>query len=422
MVSQMVLLMMFGFLIVICLITIPSPIFDQVDSTLYKTYTILVMQHRRYRIYPTKDQLFLLAKIFGACRYVYNWALRLRMDAYHAGNSINYNASSAALTYLKKQADHSWLYEISSVPTQQALRHLQTAFRNFFEKRARYPSFKKKHGKQSAEYTKSAFKWDPATKTLKISQLGKLKVRWSRDFKSSPTTVTITKDRAGRYFVTLVLDEEIKPLKKTGKEIGVDLGISRLATLSNGERISNPKHFRKMEKKLARAQRIVSRRQKGSNRRERARLRVAKIHAKIADTRADHMHKITADLVRRFDVIAIEDLNVRGMVKNRCLAKSISDASFFMFRQQLSYKCEWYGKDLVVVDRFFPSSKRCHVCGHIVEKLPLSIREWTCPECGADHDRDENAAKNILAAGLAVTAQGGSRRPGRAKARKGKTR
>ena len=283
----------------------------------------------RFRFYPTVEQAQELARVFGSVRYaystvsVYNWALRLRSDAYRQGQKIGYNESSAALTILKQREDHAWLNEVSSVPLQQSLRHLQTAYVNFFDKRAVYPTFKKKTGTQSADYASSAFKWDADNRHLSLSGVGRLDVHWSRTFKSTPTTVTVTKDTAGRYFVTLVLDETIKPLPKTGESIGIDLGINRLATLSNGERITNPKYTSKYARKLARAQRALARKQKGSARREGTRLRVAKIQAKIADSRQDHLHKVTTDLVRRFDVICIEDLNVRGMVKNHNLAKSI---------------------------------------------------------------------------------------------------
>ena len=381
-------------------------------------------QRYRFRFYPTHEQAHGLACVFGSVRYVYNWALRLRTDAWHRGEKINYNQSSAALTVLKKKSDHDWLNEISSVPTQQSLRHLQVAYQNFFEKRAEYPTFKKKSGKQLAEYTSSAFKWDAGNRNLSLAKMGRLNVRWSRTFKSVPTTVTVEKDAAGRYFVSLCLEETIQPLPKTGESIGVDLGINRLATLSNGQRIHNPRHTNKCSRKLARAQKVLARRKQGSHRRNDQRLVVAKIQAKIADTRTDYLHKVTTDLVRRFDTIAIEDLNVRGMVKNHNLARAISDASFGAFGQMLTYKCNWYGKTLVKVDRFFPSSKRCSSCGHIVERLPLEIRVWVCPACSAAHDRDENAARNILAAGHAdnQNAQGGRVRPAKAKASKGSVR
>ncbi len=358
-----------------------------------------------------------LAREFGAARYAYNWALRLRSDSFRAGVRLNDLKTSAAWT--KERRSLPWALETSCVPPQQALRHLQTAFVNFFDKRLGYPSFKKKTQKQSAEYTRSAFQYDPTTRTLSFAKLGAVKVCWSRAFVSEPTTVTITKSPSGRYHVTLCLDEpEPQPLPKTGKSIGIDLGLHRLATLSNGERISNPRHQGHRLCELAHAQRDLARRKKGSGRRNRARLKVARIQEKIADTRADHLHKLTLDLVRRFDFLAIEDLHVRGMMQMHSLARSISDVSFGMFRSMLEYKAKWYGKQVVVIDRFYPSSKTCSGCGWMNPQMTLSTRNWACNDCGVKHDRDENAAKNILAAGQAVTASGGGIRLKRTPVRK----
>jgi putative transposase len=360
---------------------------------------------QQFRFYPTRAQESMLARVFGSCRWAYNTMLRIRTDAYANGEKINYVKSSEIFTKLRHAPETRWLEDVSSVPTQQSLRHLQSAFQAFFDKRAKYPTFKKKRGKQSAEYTVSGFKFKDGI--LSVAQLGNLDVRWSRKFSSSPTTVTITKNPSGMYYVTLVLDEVFEHLPKTNAEVGIDLGINRLATLSTGERIPNPQHLKSKQKTLARLQRIHARRKKGSGRRERTRIAIAKLQESIADSRNDYLQKVTTDLVRRFDFIATEDLNVRGMVRNHCLARSISDASFGSFVRMLEYKCNWYGKTMVMINRFFPSSKRCFDCGHIVESLPLSIREWTCPECGASHDRDVNAAHNILAAGHAASAQGG---------------
>lgn len=320
---------------------------------------------------------------------------------------MSYADSSLAWTKHRQSDEFGWLRHCSSVAQQQALRHLQTAFENFFSKRANYPRFRSKKGNQSVQYSVKGFKFDRDKQTLAISKVGRLRVKWSRGFTSMPTTVTITKDCAGRYFVSLCLDEPAKDaLPKTGNKVGIDLGISRLATLSNGERIANPRHTVKNAAKLCRLQRVLSRRIIGSNRWRLQKIKVARHHAHIADSRKDYMDKLTTDLVRRFDVLAIEDLNVLGMIGNRKLAKHISCSSFGMFKQMLTYKCAWYGRELRVVDRFFPSSKRCSACGHIHDKMPLDVREFDCVECGQHHDRDENAAKNILAAGHAVTARG----------------
>lgn len=350
-----------------------------------------------FRFYPTDRQARQLAREFGCVRHAYNFALRLRTDSFKAGKPVNYNASSAAWTKHRNASEFSFLRESSSVPQQQALRHLQTAFSNFFAKRSGYPVFASKHGKQSAEYHSSGFKWDAANRNLTISKVGRLHVKWSRGFTSEPTTCTITKGRDGRYFVSLCLDEPaMAALPKTGSKVGIDLGISRLATLSDGTRIANPRHTARHAARLARLQRILARRVKGSGRWNSQRLKVARLHTKIANCRKDTLDKLTTDLVRRFDVLAIEDLNVRGMVKNHKLAKHVSCASFGQFRQMLTYKCAWYGRELRVADRFFPSSKRCNSCGHIHDRLGLEVREFKCENCGEHLDRDQNAAKNIL--------------------------
>lgn len=381
-----------------------------------------------FRVYPSEPQKRILAQTFGCVRVVYNTALRLRTDSFNAGETINYNASSTALTALKKTPERAYLNNVSSVPLQQSLRHLQTAYSNFFAKRAKFPAFKSKHGRQSAEYTTSGFKWEPRNRNLTIARLGRLNVRWSRHFTSSPSTVTITKDRAGRYFVSLCLDETLKRLPKTGEEVGIDLGISRLATLSDGTRVANQRHTVANQRRLKMLQKTLSRRKKGSGRWDSQRLKVARLHAHIADSRKDCLDKLTTDLVRRFDVLAIEDLNVRGMVKNHCLAKHISCASFGTFRRMLEYKAAWYGKEVRVADRFFPSSKRCSACGHVHSKMPLAVREFSCENCGTRHDRDENAAKNILrfAGGQPVLAKvskgrGETVNPIQASARKGRS-
>ena len=376
----------------------------------------------RFRMYPTPPQARELARVFGCVRHAYNWALRFRTDSFKGGKTINYYSCSSEWTKHRNSKDFPWLQETSCIPQQQSLRHLQTSFKNFFEKRSAYPSFKRKHGSQSAEYTRSGFKWDSVNRNLNISGIGRVDVHWSRSFTSIPSTVTITKDCAGRYFVTLCLDEKVNTIPKTGEVVGIDLGINRLATLSTGERIANPKHLGHNTAKLQRLQRVLSRRHKGSGRWNRQRIKVARLQAHIADSRKDYLDKWTTSLVRRFDVLAIEDLNIRGMISNHCLARAISDVGLSTFRRMVEYKCAWYGKELKVVDRFFPSSKRCHVCGFVSESLPLSIREWDCPQCKAHHDRDENAAINILAAGHAVTARGARVRPFWGSSRKGSAR
>ena len=385
----------------------------------------------KYRWYPMDEQKQMLARTFGCARFVYNWALRLRTDAYYQEQKrIGYHETSALLTDLKKQPEYHWLNEVSCVPPQQALRHLEKAFRNFFEGRANYPTFKSRHGEQSAEYTTSAFKWDGKQLTL-AKMDAPLNIVWSRPLPkgAKPTTVTVAKDTAGRYFVSILVEEEIKPLPVVNKQVGLDLGLKSMVILSTGEQVGNPQFFRTDEKKLAKAQRRLAKKKKGSRNRTKARLKVARIHARIADRRRDYQHKLSTRIVDSLpapqaglQVICIESLSVKNMVQNHCLAKSISDVGWGELVRQLEYKAAWYGRTLIKIDKWYPSSKRCFDCGHVLGSLPLDIRQWTCPECGVFHDRDINAANNVLAAGLAVSACGESVRPGAVKAQPGTTR
>ena len=367
----------------------------------------------RFRFNPTPEQEVILARTFGCTRFAYNHMLRLRTDAwFQRQERIGYHETSAALTQLKKDPEFAWLNEVSSVPVQQALRHLQSAFANFFAKRAKYPTFKRKDGPQSAEYTTSAFKWDG--KVLKLAKMNTpLDVRFSRTIPRAAkvTTVTVSKDAAGRYFVSMLCDDTVQPKAEVEGKVGIDLGLTHFAILSTGEKIAAPNTFRKHEAKLAKLQRRLAKKQKGSANRKKARLKVAKLHAKIADSRKDFLHKLSTRLINENQVIAIETLAVSNMQKNHSLAKSIADASWSEFVRQLEYKALWYGRELVGIDRWYPSSKRCSDCGHTVAKMPLNVREWACPECGTVHDRDINAARNVLAAGLAVSALGESVNP-----------
>lgn len=366
----------------------------------------------RFRFYPTPEQEQILAKTFGCARFAYNYMLRQRTDAwFNEQKRVGYHETSAMLTALKKTPEHAWLNEVSSVPVQQSLRHLQTAFGNFFAKRAGYPTFKKKDGAQSAEYTTSAFNWNDSK--LKIARAGVLNIHFSRTIPKAAkvTTVTISKDTAGRYFASMLCTDEVAAKPAVVAKVGIDLGLTHFAILSTGEKIAGPKALRTNEKKLAKAQRALAKKQIGSANRKKAKLKVAKLHAKIVDTRKDFLHKLSTRLVNENQVIAVETLAVSNMQKNRCLAKSISDQGWSEFVRQLEYKSLWYGRELVGIDRWYPSSKRCSGCGHTVKAMPLRVREWVCPECGAIHDRDINAARNVLAAGLAVSALGESVNP-----------
>lgn len=331
------------------------------------------------------------------------------------GNGAPSSRSSAALTALKQQPETAWLNDVSSVPLQQALRHLDRAFRNFFEGRAKDPAFHKKHGRQAATYANSAFRWETTTRALTLAKMeAPLDIHWSRSFSGTPTTVTISKDTAGRYFVSFLTEEEVAALPVVNARVGVDVGLKDLAVLSTGEKVANPRHLQRSERRLKYAQRTLARKQKGSKNREKARLKVAREHARIADQRRDGLHKLTTRLIRENQTVCVESLAVKNLVRNHTLAKAISDVGWGELVRQLEYKADWYGRTVVKIDRWYPSSKRCHACDHVLDALALDVRQWTCPKCGVRHDRDINAAKNILAVGLAVNACGETVRPRRA--------
>ena len=360
----------------------------------------------KYRFYPTVEQEKLLAQTFGCVRFVYNQILRWRTDEYYKNaNSVNYNAASKQVTELKKNPEFQWLNDVSSVPIQQSLRHQQTAFKNFWEGRTKYPTFKKKHAKQSATFAASAFSMKKGQLFIAKSK-EPLNIRWSREIPSKPSSITISKDRAGRYFVSMLCEFESKPMPISNKTVGIDLGLTDLFITSDGKKSGNPRHTRRYEQKLAHLQRQLAKKQKGSNNRAKAKLKVARLHAKIADCRMDATHKASRTLINDNQVVCVESLNVKGMIKNPKLAKHIADANWGEFVRQLKYKAEWADRTVAEIDRFFPSSKRCSCCGFVNESLPLFIREWDCPECKTHHDRDINAAKNIRTAGLAGLACG----------------
>lgn len=368
----------------------------------------------RYRFYPTPEQENLLRRTVGCCRFVYNRALAIRSEAWTqrqerlSGYDLN-----KKITDWKKEPETEWLSEVSNVPLQQSINNLEVAFQNFFAKRAKYPSFKKKSSGGSCRFTNCGFRikngevWLAKAKTP-------LNVRWSRSLPEgvvAPKQCTVRLTPSGKWYISFLCDVEIEKLPPTDKQVGLDMGITALVTLSTGEKVFNPKPMNKHRQKLATAQRHLFRKQRGSKRRLRARRKVAHIHEKISETRKDQMHKLTTRFVHENQVIALESLHIRGMLKNHCLAGSIADASWGELMRMLEYKCRWYGRELRVKDRWFPSSKTCHECGHVVNKLPLNVRSWICPECGTEHDRDVNAAINILSAGTVDYTDGGVIRP-----------
>ncbi|MEU0786336.1 transposase [Streptomyces sp. NPDC006173] len=378
--------------------------------------SIHVKRAFKYRFYTSDAQAAELSRTFGCVRKVYNLALAARTQAWARQERVNYNQTSAMLTLWKRTEELAFLNEVSSVPLQQALRHLQVAFTNFFARRAKYPRFKsRKRSRKSAEYTASAFRFRDGRLTL-AKMREPLDIAWSRPLPAgvSPSTVTVSQDSAGRWFVSMLCeDPSVQPFAATDTAVGIDVGLNHLLTLSTGEKITNPRHERRDRTALAKAQRRLAKKAGGDGaNRAKARRQVAKIHARITDRRRDNLHKLTTRFVRENQTLVIEDLSVGNMVKNRNLARAISDAAWADFRSMLQYKAHWYGRKVIAVDRWFPSSKLCSHCGTLKERMPLHVRTWTC-DCGASHDRDVNAAKNLLAAGLAVTACGAGVRPQR---------
>jgi putative transposase len=376
----------------------------------------VVKRAYKYRCYPTPEQAEQLNRTFGCVRYVYNRALAERSRAWtQEQRRVTYVDTAKALTDWKRDPETAWLAEVSNVTLQQSLRHLQGAFDKFWRKQNRYPKFKRKgKSRDSATYMTNAFSFrDGRVKLAK--QAEPLDVRWSRPLPegADPSQVTVSRDAAGRWFVSLLVEETITPHTPTETVVGIDAGITTLVTLSTGEKVANPKHEQKDRARLAKAQRNLARKQKGSANRAKARLKVAKVYARITDRRRDHLHKLTSTIVRENQVIVLEDLSVRNLVKNRKLARASSDASWAELRSMVEYKADWYGREVIAIDRWYPSSTTCSDCGAIVDTLPLNLREWTCPDCGMVHDRDINAAKNILAVGLAVNAWGDGVRPPR---------
>jgi putative transposase len=348
-----------------------------------------------------------LTRTFGCVRVVWNRTLAARHRRWHADHKgTSYAESDRALTAMKKDPELAFLSEVSSVPLQQALRHQHQAFTAFFARRARYPRLKSRGGRQSAHYTRSAFTMRGGELRLAKTSTP-LRYVWSWpdvDMTTlDPAMVIVSREPDGRWYVTFTAEAAAPvPLKQAGHAIGVDLGVTDFAATSDGNKIANPRHLKRKARRLARYQRRLARCQQGSANRAKAAAKAASAHRKVRHARRDFLHRASTSLVRTADTIVIEDLNVCGMVRNRSLARAISDCGWGEFRRQLEYKCERYGRRLVVIDRWYPSSKTCSACGHRLADLSLSTRHWRCPSCGTRHDRDINAAKNILAAGLAV--------------------
>lgn len=360
------------------------------------------MTHRayRYRLYPTLELILFLAKTFGCCRFVYNYFLAKKQEHYEEHKkSLSYTECSSMLAELKKTKE--WLKEVSSVALQQSLRHLEAAFNKFFQKQGAFPKFKKRCYEQSSTFMKNAFTFKNGE--LWLAKCDKpLKIRWSRRFQGEPSSITITLDQRGHYYVSFLIEEVILPLPPIQKTVGIDLGLAHCVTTSKGEKTEAGHFLKKQLKKLRRRQKALSRKTKRSINFHKARKAIGRLCGKIRDARKDYLHKISTKLVNENQVICIEDLAVKKMIKNKNLSRSIADSGWGILIRFLKYKSDWYGRVLVQVDRFFPSSKQCCGCKAIHKGLKLSDRTWRCIRCNEEHDRDVTAAKNIEEEGLRV--------------------
>jgi putative transposase len=368
-------------------------------------------------LYPTQEQEEILARQFGCARWAYNDALAITQKLYQeTGKGLTWVAMLNRLPVLK--AEHEWLKECDSQVLQSSLRHLASAYQNFFDKRGKYPRFKSKHGRQSIQYPQRV-KID--TNRIRLPKVGLVKCVVHRDIVGAIKTVTVSRNACGHYYAAVLTEDgrKLPPVSTDGKAVGIDVGLTHLAVTSDGNTFANPRHIRKHERNLKRKQQKLSRAKKGSNSRNKARLKVARVHERVGNARRDYLHNVSRRLVNENQVIAVEDLAVKNMTKNHNLAKAINDAGWSELCRQLEYKAAWDGKAFIKVGRWFPSSKACSDCGFIQEKMPLDVRAWKCGNCGSQHDRDVNAATNIkqealriLAAGMAASAAGGDVRRG----------
>ena len=376
-----------------------------------------------YRVYPDASQREALARSFGCARVVFNDGLRLRQQAREQGLPYVSDAelSKQVITQAKGTPERAWLGEVSSVVLQQALADLNTAYRNFFAsvtgkrkgRKLAPPRYRsRKDNRQAIRFTKNSRFKVLDSGLLRLPKIGDVEVRWSRSLPSDPSSVTVIRDAAGRYFASFVVQTTDEPLPPSGSEVGIDLGLTHFAVLSDGTKVAAPKFLRRAARKLKRLQQALSRKQRGSANRKKAVVKVARAHARVADTRRDWQHKLSTRIIRDNQAVYVEDLCVVGLGRTR-LAKSVHDAGWASFTGMLEYKAARYGRTFGRVDRFFPSTRMCSDCGRINDKMTLNVRSWTCP-CGTAHDRDVNAAKNVLAAGQAdnSNARGAHVRPG----------
>ena len=364
-----------------------------------------MLKSYKYKLKPNTEQIVLLNKHFGSIRFAYNYFLNERKKEYENNKqSLNYSDNSKTLTELKKQEEYSWLNEINSQSLQSSLKHLDDSYNGFFKKRTKFPKFKSKH-------TKNSFKVPQFVKLengkLKIPKFKEpIDLNLSRSFNGIIKQCTISKTPTNEYFVSILVETTHSVIPKTGKSIGIDLGLKDFIITSDGYKYKNKRYTKTYEKKLKEHQQHLSRKTKGSNRYQKQKLKVATIYKKITNSRLDNLHKVSTELIKKYDLIVMEDLNIKGMIKNHKLSKHISDVSWSKFIDLLTYKAGWGDKKIVKVDRFFPSSKTCNCCGYINQNLKLDMREWTCPSCNTKLDRDLNASINILKEGYKQISSG----------------
>jgi len=364
-----------------------------------------VLKSYRYRIEPNAEQKILLNKHFGSVRYVYNYFLNERKNQYReTKKSDNYVAQANKLTKLKEEESTVWLKEINSQTLQQTLKNLEAAYLNFFRGNSEFPSFKSKRSKNSFRVPQHITVEDGRIRVPKFND--GIKLIKHREFKGEIRQCTFSRDCRNQYFVSILVATTHEQYPQTGKAVGIDLGIKDFAITSDGIKYRNHRYTKRYERELKVAQQHLSRKQKGSHQSEKQRLKVARIHEKISNSRKDNLHKISSKLIASYDVVCLEDLNVKGMMKNHKLAKHISDCGWGLFVSMLEYKAKWNDKQIVRINRFFPSSKTCNECGWIKSDLKLDDREWVCESCGCVHDRDVNAAKNILTEGVSLLSSG----------------